>query len=654
MANESTRASGRGFAFGASLHLSTGRLNYLIFYGQLEMGAGFDLMLQKYEGITCANNDNKPLGINGWYASGQLWSYIDAEIGIKYKNKEFNILKIGVASALQVKFPNPFWLRGVIRGKYRILNGLVKGTAPFKIRLGKNCDFSTEDDASSVSLIDDLSPADRNQNVPVNSKPIAYFSVPVNDQFTLVNDAGDPAVYNTELTAISLKKVGGNLVNGVSYFATGNREVTLDARKFLDGNTEYEFTATVKCTKGGALIKEETKTVLFTTDVQPDVIPAANVTGAYPANGMYNLYKDEIDKGFIALRDGMPYLLQDQILEARYSTKTGGIEHTVPVIIDLEARNLAFAIPANLQNNKFYRLDIVIPPVVSSTNNGNSGAARPGGSSGPAQVNTGHILHTLYFRTSVHNKFMDKVAQFIAQSSATGTAADHRMVRTAPSFEPFDELEINGNVTMAPLVQFTKGSGGYIDSLDRWYTNMRDLDFEPAERIIDPLAPSLAPEEFVRSLINGAPMMLRADVTAYNENAVGITNANYTLENKMFSILKKDVFDFSKRMKVVVQNECSDCQANYQNENYGGPGSNNCNVTYWACCCSDTYDQLRSSPLGPRVVQNNLPAPTLNADYPFFVSYSRQLGGVSNGGKTRGGAAVTTPGLLINFKYTGN
>jgi hypothetical protein len=147
-------------------------------------------------------------------------------------------------------------------------------------------------------------------------------------------------------------------------------------------------------------------------------------------------------------------------------------------------------------------------------------------------------------------------------------------------------------------------------------------------------------------------MMLRADVTAYNENAVGITNANYTLENKMFSILKKDLSDFSARMRVVVQNECSDCESSYYNEEYSGSGY--CILPSWACCCSDTYEQLRFSPLGPRVVQNNLPKPTLNADYPFFVSYSRQIGGVSqNGTKTRNGT-TTTPGLLINFKYTGN
>src|SRR5690606_3207687 len=53
MSNESLRATGRGFAFGSSINIGTMGRKYFIsknhivyFYGDLSLGAGFDIMLQ--------------------------------------------------------------------------------------------------------------------------------------------------------------------------------------------------------------------------------------------------------------------------------------------------------------------------------------------------------------------------------------------------------------------------------------------------------------------------------------------------------------------------------------------------------------------------------------------------------------------------------
>src|SRR5690606_27847899 len=100
MSNESLRATGRGFAFGSSINIGTMGRKYFIsknhivyFYGDLSLGAGFDIMLQDYGGATCAGSGNA-IGINGWYASGQAWAYLRAEVGVGVKiwgkRKEFS------------------------------------------------------------------------------------------------------------------------------------------------------------------------------------------------------------------------------------------------------------------------------------------------------------------------------------------------------------------------------------------------------------------------------------------------------------------------------------------------------------------------------------------------------------------------------------
>jgi hypothetical protein len=64
--------NGGGFAFGASLNISTGRKQFMIFYGSFDAGIGFDLMLVNYGSAVHCEGQSEPLGINGWYASGQI------------------------------------------------------------------------------------------------------------------------------------------------------------------------------------------------------------------------------------------------------------------------------------------------------------------------------------------------------------------------------------------------------------------------------------------------------------------------------------------------------------------------------------------------------------------------------------------------------
>jgi len=158
-ANRDTRiAAGNGFAFGASVSFSTGRQYFLIFYGDVSAGGGFDIAMLKQ--TRCA-------GINGWQAQGQLYAYVDASVGLHVNigfyvyypcgpwwcarlcrwcrdgyvgyNGDFEILGIHAAALLEAGGPSPLWFTGTVVGRYSILGGLVQGNCSFKFSKGTEC-----------------------------------------------------------------------------------------------------------------------------------------------------------------------------------------------------------------------------------------------------------------------------------------------------------------------------------------------------------------------------------------------------------------------------------------------------------------------------------------------------------------------------------
>ena len=104
-------------AFGASLDFDTGDLSFLLFYARFQAGMGFDIMLKDYQEARCSNT-GKQVGINGWYANGQSYAYLQGELGIRVKlsflKLKVPIISGGAAVLLQAKLPNPVWMRGYV------------------------------------------------------------------------------------------------------------------------------------------------------------------------------------------------------------------------------------------------------------------------------------------------------------------------------------------------------------------------------------------------------------------------------------------------------------------------------------------------------------------------------------------------------------
>ena len=76
--NESLRKSGGGIMFGARI-FANARLKAGPIQGFLEADLGFDLMLRNYGNAVCADSGQQ-IGLNGWYAAGQAWVYLNGGV----------------------------------------------------------------------------------------------------------------------------------------------------------------------------------------------------------------------------------------------------------------------------------------------------------------------------------------------------------------------------------------------------------------------------------------------------------------------------------------------------------------------------------------------------------------------------------------------
>ncbi|MDR0763248.1 MAG: hypothetical protein LBF01_01975 [Bacteroidales bacterium] len=132
---------GDGVVLGGSLGINTGKINMLGAYAELDLETGFDLMMRNYADTVAA----LPLGLNGWYANGQMYAYILGDVGLMIKifgkERSFSLGQIETAAVLKAGLPNPAFLEGQFGVNYSILNGLVKGYHVFEFEMGDKCEL---------------------------------------------------------------------------------------------------------------------------------------------------------------------------------------------------------------------------------------------------------------------------------------------------------------------------------------------------------------------------------------------------------------------------------------------------------------------------------------------------------------------------------
>jgi len=385
MANENALGEGKGIAFGAGLNISTGKLAFTPFYAQFDAGAGFDVMLKNYGNVNCKGL-SEPLGINGWYANGQVWAYIEGAIGIevdwRFIKGNYEILRVGAAAVLQAKLPNPFWMHGVVGGRYSILGGLVSGNCRFDLTIGEECNMegSGGSPVQGIEVIAEATPNDGSNDVNVFNNPQAIFNMPIGKIFNLQDMDGNDLSFKIELDHFQVKDGTNTLQGDLNWnsekdvLAFNSFEI-LPPQKQLSLDVQVSFKEKVNgnwqtIMADGNKVIENMKTT-FTTGEAPDYIPHENIVYSYPLINQFNYYQNETDIGYIQLEKGQNYLFVFQPgtkwKQAGSFTEKDGSKNEFSFSYNQSEKKIDFKRPSSLKNNKIYSFDLLNIPVEKAT-----------------------------------------------------------------------------------------------------------------------------------------------------------------------------------------------------------------------------------------------------------------------------------------------
>lgn len=477
--------SGLGFAFGMSFGVDTGDLRFLMFYGRFSAGAGFDIMLKNYGDRYHCEGSTGPMGINGWYANGQAYAFVQGKVGIKVNLKfykgDYDILAIGAAAILQAKGPNPFWMKGIVGGQYRILGGLVKGNCRFEVTVGKDCKPVGEQNLlDNTSIIASISPGKGEKDVNVYNGPQVAFNIPVDKIFEMTDIEDRKHAYRARLAGFSLTK-SGTPIEGAFIWNDNKDVLVLDPRDILDPKKEFVARATVLFEEkigdawqpvvyDGARVEEVVEST-FETGEAPDQIIPSNIEYSYPVTGQYNFYPEESNRGVVQLKKGQQYLFtpsSEWMQKIRLSNPDTQTYSDFDFVYKAEEKRIEFTLPGDIGLEKVYQLEILNIPrqnkVAMDANvksvernlSNEAGETTVTSKKVEGQVNLIEIksLYRSNFRSSKYRTFEEKINSLSLSNSFTIDQGVNRF-RLSAYFrgeEFFDSHELNLIPELSPAL----------------------------------------------------------------------------------------------------------------------------------------------------------------------------------------------------------
>lgn len=313
--------SNPGFMFGASVR---GKLDLQLamFYAKIEATVGFDVDLRRVSDPgDCANVDGS-FGLNNWYGMGQMYAFFDLDVGFKvnvwfYKGN-VSLAKFTTGAKLEAGLPNPTWMRGDVRVRGSVLNGLIKVNANCRVEVGEPC-LPGIDPLEDIQLISEVGPEGDDASVFAN--PYIVFSMPMEETIVDIRvpstDPGKPEPidrrYKFMVDTLAISKItdtGKELVDGVAHrYNKDKHALTLATTVAFDPNSKYEIF--IQCSaheydksleKWGHPkehqphgLTQDTIVYYYTGDA-PDTIAEKHVVFSYPKNNQKYLLKDEFSR----------------------------------------------------------------------------------------------------------------------------------------------------------------------------------------------------------------------------------------------------------------------------------------------------------------------------------------------------------------------
>ena len=481
---------GKGVAFGTQLSIDTGDIYFLILYARFQAGIGFDIMLKDYENAQCYGSSNE-IGINGWYANGQTYSYLSGELGVGvnlfFFKAKVPIISGGVATLLQSMLPNPTWFYGQLGVNFNILGGLVKGQLDFKFEIGEKCQLMRPGQSPlGAEVIGDIEPKETS-NVDVFVVPQVAFNMPLYKEFTHNNGKG-----NTQMRIIlknfELKDNNNNIVASQIKWNSNNDKVSLYADDILLPRTIYTLTVSLGfeeytngkwstiITAGKESVEE--KSITFVTGDAPNNIPFKNIAYMYPIKEQGCFYTKEDSKGYVQLKQGQDYLFSseyDYVVD--FISVVNDKVITTPVTYNSSKNCLNFDIPS-LNKNTEYNIqfkgllekseDVISQASYRSVEN--AGDIKVKENKADQLSNEGDALILSYnFTTSRYSKFSDKIKSMKKEKPWYDkvNSTVYSVGYSIKNSELFDKVEVLGNefTNEKPLIKIIA------TGKDKYYTN---------------------------------------------------------------------------------------------------------------------------------------------------------------------------------------
>ncbi len=459
---------GRGFAFGSNMSVNTGDITFLILYANYNMGMGFDVMLKDYGDIQCKGRSGA-IGINGWYANGQAYAYMNGELGVKV-NLRFLKAKVPIISAdfgalMQAKLPNPTSFKAYIAARAKVL-GLINVNCRFKLVVGDECELVIPGGSPvEMAMISDLTPTSGSTDVSVFTAPQARFNMEIGKAFDVQDDEGDKR-YRIQLKEFVLND--GSDIIGELKWSNNKDALSFYSHEILPPEKTVTATVSVRFeewkngrwsvvyTSGKEAL--ETKTVSFKTGDAPVDIPLENIAYSYPVVNQQYYLRDESNKAYVQLNFGQEYLFpSDMSYRVEFEEEASGKTQSVAMSYDAANKRVNFASPS-IGKSKSYTLRLIALAQSSTSAGGNSTESlldtEDGGNisvdsrkaSLEVRDDIGATLLDYNFKSSAYNTLKQKIDN-IKKTTATATVLSSDLLMLGyetKEMEPFDKAELTG------------------------------------------------------------------------------------------------------------------------------------------------------------------------------------------------------------------
>ncbi|WP_438711430.1 hypothetical protein ACSTS3_01230 [Aquimarina muelleri] len=377
--NNHSLSTGTGAAFGAGLEFDTGNLLFGPVYARFTAGIGFDVLLKKYDNVmTC--NGISPIGSNGFYATGQFYTYMQGELGIGIDlfggYRRFPIIKGGGAFLGKTGGPNPTWFQARFAANYNLLGGLIKGRINEDITIGDVCN-PVPDNALGVEIISDFSPSNNDSNVDVFTSPQLALTMAANTPIQIPDVNKETKTYKIEVKTFSITDSKGKKIDGKHKWNPENDRITFESTDILPPN--QELTAKVEVVfeekidgvfrtfkvNGEEFIEKRTHT--FTTGDAPSYIPLSNIQYSYPVINQKLFYRNEHPIGYVKLKKGQDYLFENAQwkTQVKYTDSLNNTNKKTSLQYHSTNNELSYNIP-KVDKEKTYTIKMVSTPIRST------------------------------------------------------------------------------------------------------------------------------------------------------------------------------------------------------------------------------------------------------------------------------------------------